>query len=165
MSHIKLAAPPLPTFIQQQQHLIQPQQTQIQQQQQQQLLRKTKQQHYVQHQQLASFGNDDEFASVRSMLSINFYLHTINLGGETVFYKTFDYATSQKSINNSGSNEQQADNEEEKEPVVYKVQPKAGDCIIFVHNVRHAGAQIPMHSKETKYLLRTDAMYAPSSAI
>jgi len=48
---------------------------------------------------------------------------------------------------------------EDKKTMVYSVQPKQGDVVIFSHKFWHEGGALPADCGQTKYILRTDAMY------
>lgn len=70
-----------------------------------------------------------------SILTVTFYLNDVHVGGKTNFFL------------------------HDKNIVSHSVTPKQGDVVIFSHNIWHEGGLIPANSNETKYILRTDAMY------
>mgnify|MGYP002476826425 FL=1 len=71
----------------------------------------------------------------QSFLTAIFYLNTVQEGGETNFYSTL--TRSPRCV----------------------VKPKKGSLCLFVHSQLHEGAELPEHSTEHKYVLRSDVMY------
>ncbi|MNE51105.1 hypothetical protein D3C80_1457160 [compost metagenome] len=85
----------------------------------------------------------------RSYLTLMFYLSDVQRGGETFFYHD---SWSRRMRNNDTR-------DENGESCRFAVKPKKGTALLFVHSQLHAGADMPMDSTETKYVMRSDVMF------
>jgi len=85
----------------------------------------------------------------RSYLTLMFYLSDVQRGGETFFYHD---SWSRRMRNNDTQ-------DENGESCRFAVKPKKGTALLFVHSQLHAGADMPMDSTETKYVMRSDVMF------
>jgi hypothetical protein len=83
----------------------------------------------------------------KSFVTLLVYLTTVNDGGETVF---FDDGPN-SDINNLVTR--------------FKVKPKQGQALLFVHDNLHEGAALAENTTEKKYVLRTDIVYRKSKTM
>lgn len=79
-------------------------------------------------------GSFERNADEKSHLTVNIYLNNVSDGGATRFF----------------------DRKQSNRNVIAKVQPTAGQCLIFEHDNLHDGQRL---GSGLKYLLRTDVMY------
>ena len=88
-----------------------------------------------------------ENADIRSVLTIIIYLNGNFDGGETVFIKPNSDRIIEQTVDIELKNGYE---------IIHKIVPSAGKCVIFNHNVIHAGLDVYAGSK---YIVRSDILF------